>query len=129
MASRLAIHHNGAMTDDEILEEVEALQFDAGPVTAERRNRGFTLIYVATGTLIARLRPVKGHDGLFDILYFIGGCGRSAGSTSAPLAAWPPRSTRRSASLPKPRFSGSPSKTKIKNAQSRAKEFDAYGPF
>jgi hypothetical protein len=70
VASRLTIHHNSAMTDDEILDEVEAFQFDAGPVTAERRKRGFTLIYVATGTPITRLRPVKGHDGLFDILYW-----------------------------------------------------------
>ena len=68
--SRPAIHHNGAMTDDEIIFAVEAFRFDAGPVTAERRNRGFTLFHVATGTPIARLRPVKGHDGLFDILYW-----------------------------------------------------------
>ena len=68
--SRDAIRHNGAMTDDEIIDKVEAFQFDAGPVTAERRNRGFTLIHAATGTPGARLNPVKGHDGLFDILYW-----------------------------------------------------------
>ena len=68
--SRLAIRHKDAMTDDEIIFAVEAFAFDAGPVTAERRNRGFTLFHVATGTPIARLRPVKGHDGLFDILYW-----------------------------------------------------------
>lgn len=58
------------MTNDEIIAEVEAFEFDAGPLTAERRNRGFTLIHAATGTPIARLNPVKGHDGLFDILYW-----------------------------------------------------------
>jgi hypothetical protein len=58
------------MTDDEIIAKVEAFRFDEGPVTAERRNRGFTLIHMATGTPIARLNPIKGHDGLFDILYW-----------------------------------------------------------
>jgi hypothetical protein len=58
------------MTDDEIIDKVEAFHFRAGPLTAERRNRGFTLILVATGTPIARLNPIKGHDGLFDILYW-----------------------------------------------------------
>ncbi len=58
------------MTNDEIIAEVEAFEFDAGPLTAERRNRGFTLIHAATGTPIACLNPVKGHDGLFDILYW-----------------------------------------------------------
>ncbi len=58
------------MTDDEIIDKVEAFAFDAGRLTAERRNRGFTLIHVMTGTPIARLNPIKGHDGLFDILYW-----------------------------------------------------------
>ena len=68
--SRLAMRQNGAMTDDEIIFAVEAFRFDAGQLSAERRNRGFTLFHVETGTPIARLRPVKGHDGLFDILYW-----------------------------------------------------------
>ena len=67
--SRGAVRANDAMTDDEIIDDDEAFQFDAGPVTAERRNRGFTLSRLAPGTPIARLNPVKGHDGLFDILY------------------------------------------------------------
>jgi hypothetical protein len=58
------------MTDDEIISAVEAFRFDAGRMTAQRRNRGFTLIHVETGTPIARLNPIKGHDGLFDILYW-----------------------------------------------------------
>jgi hypothetical protein len=65
-ASR-SIRHNDAMRDEEIIAEVEAFEFDAGPLTAERRNRGFTLVHAATGTPIARLNPVKGHDGLFDL--------------------------------------------------------------
>ena len=68
--SRDAVRDNDAMTDEEIIDKVEAFRFDAGPLTAERRNRGFTLIHAATGTPIARLNPVKGHDGLFDILYW-----------------------------------------------------------
>lgn len=58
------------MTDEEIIKQVEAFAFDAGPMTAERRNRGFTLIHATTGTPIARINPVKGHDGLFDLLYW-----------------------------------------------------------
>ena len=58
------------MTDDDIIHLIENFDFDAGHVAVERRNRGFTLFHVATGTPIARLRPVKGHDGLFDILYW-----------------------------------------------------------
>ncbi len=58
------------MTDDKIIDAIEAFEFDDGPVTAERRNRGFTLIHAAAGTPIARLNPVKGGDGLFDILYW-----------------------------------------------------------
>ena len=118
--SCLAIRHKDAMTDDEIIFAVEAFAFDAGPVTAERRNRGFTLFHVATGKrpshACARSKGMTGCS-----TSFIGRCGRNAGSTSAPLAARPPRSTRRCASSPKPQFSGSPRKIKIKNAQSRAK--------
>jgi hypothetical protein len=39
-------------------------------MTAERRNRSFTLIHVATRTPIARLRPFPGEDDQFDILYW-----------------------------------------------------------
>ena len=82
------------MTDDEIIDAVEAFRFDAGPLTAERRNRGFTLIHAATGTPIARLDPVKGQDGLFDILYRSLGKERwvSPSALSAappPASAWP----------------------------------------
>ena len=56
------------MTDDEIISFIENFEFDAGPVTVERRNRGFTLIHAETGVPIARLRPV-GRDDLLDILY------------------------------------------------------------
>jgi len=78
----------------------------------------FTLFHVATGTPSHACARSKGMAGCSTS--FIGRCGRNAGSTSAPLAARSPRSTRRCASSPKPRSSGSPRKTKIKNAQSRA---------
>jgi hypothetical protein len=57
------------MTDDEIIQIIEAFDFAAGPVVAERRNRGFTLIHAETGVPIARLRPF-GRDDLYEILYW-----------------------------------------------------------
>jgi hypothetical protein len=57
------------MTDDEIIQLIQAFDFDAGPVVAERRNRGFTLIHAETGVPIARLRPL-GRDDLYEILYW-----------------------------------------------------------
>ena len=60
----------GPMRDEEIIRRVEAFRFHAGAMTAERRNRGFTLIHVATGIPIARLRKVAGEEAQFDILYW-----------------------------------------------------------
>src|SRR5579871_2773870 len=40
---RRAIHDNGVMTDDDIIQLIENFAFDAGPVVAQQRNRGFTL--------------------------------------------------------------------------------------
>jgi hypothetical protein len=57
------------MTDDDIIQRIEAFDFDAGPVVAERRNRGFTLVHAATGIPVARLRP-QGRDDLYEILYW-----------------------------------------------------------
>ena len=57
------------MTDDEIVQLIEAFDFDAGPVAVERRNRGFTLIHAETGVPIARLRPL-GRDDLYEIRYW-----------------------------------------------------------
>ena len=52
--SAAPIHNNGVMTDDDIIQLIENFAFDAGPVVAERRNRGFTLIHAETGVPIAR---------------------------------------------------------------------------
>ncbi len=57
------------MTDDDIIQLIENFAFDAGPVVAERRNRGFTLIHAETGVLLARLR-LHGRDDLYEILYW-----------------------------------------------------------
>ena len=57
------IHNNGVMTDDDIIQRIDNFAFDAGPVVAQRRNRGFTLIHAA------RLRPL-GRDDLYEILYW-----------------------------------------------------------
>jgi len=58
------------MKDEHIIRGVEALRFHGGAMTAaERRSRGFTLIHVATGIPIARLRKVAGEKDQFDILY------------------------------------------------------------
>jgi hypothetical protein len=58
------------MRDEEIIRRVEAFRFHAGAMTAERRNRGFTLMHVATGIPIARLRKVAGEEDQFDLLYW-----------------------------------------------------------
>ena len=57
------IRDDNVMKDDDIIQRVEAFDFDAGAVAAERRNRSFTLIHAATG---ARLRPL-GRDDLYEI--------------------------------------------------------------
>ena len=56
------------MTDDDIIQLIVNFAFDAGPVVAQRRNRGFTLVHAKTGVPIARLRPL-GRDDLYEILY------------------------------------------------------------
>ena len=67
--SAAPIHNNGVMTDDDIIQLIENFAFDAGPVVAQRRNRGFTLVHAKTGVPIARLRPL-GRDDLYEILYW-----------------------------------------------------------
>jgi hypothetical protein len=66
---RAPIQHNGAMTDEDVIQFIENFKFRAGPVAVERRNRGFTIIHAETGVPIARLRPV-GRDDLVEILYW-----------------------------------------------------------
>jgi hypothetical protein len=50
------------MTDDDSIQLIENFAFDAGPVVAERRNRGFTLIDAETGVPVARLRSLGRND-------------------------------------------------------------------
>ena len=73
------------MTDDDIIQLIENFAFDAGPVVAQRRNRGFTLVHAKTGVPIARLRPL-GRDDLYEILYWSlrTNDGRRSGPLDAP---------------------------------------------
>ncbi len=57
------------MTDSGIIRLIETFKFDAGPVVAERRNRGFTLIHAEAGIPIARLRLI-GQDDLVENRYW-----------------------------------------------------------
>ena len=108
----------GPMRDEEIIRRVEAFRFHAGAMTVERRNRGFTLIHVATGIPIARLRKVAGEEDQFDILYW--SLCKERWVPSALLAEPSRPSPKPCASSQKPRFSGCSTKAKYKNAQSRA---------
>ena len=64
-----AIRHNDFMRDDDIIRRIESYRFPRAPVTAERRNRGYTLIHADTGAPIARLRPF-GTDNRMEIFYW-----------------------------------------------------------
>jgi len=68
---KATIRYDRAMTNADIVRRVEAFRFRAGPITAEERNRGFTLIHAATRIPIARLRKIAGEDDQFDILYWL----------------------------------------------------------
>jgi len=58
------------MKDQDVIRKVEAFRSGAAAMTAQRSNRGFTLIHAATGIPIARLRPIPGEHDLFDLLYW-----------------------------------------------------------
>lgn len=58
-----------AMTTDDIIQRVERFRFPKGPVSAERRNRGYTLYYRFSGAPIARLRPT-GRNDTVEVLYW-----------------------------------------------------------
>jgi len=58
------------MKDQDVIRKVEAFRSGAAAITAEARNRGFTLIHAATRIPIARLRPIPGENDLFDLLYW-----------------------------------------------------------
>jgi hypothetical protein len=57
------------MRDDDIIRRIERFPFHRAPVTAEWRNKGYTLFHANTGRAIARLRPY-GRDDLMEILYW-----------------------------------------------------------
>jgi hypothetical protein len=77
------------MEKDEILERIERFRFPKGPVVAERRNRGYSILHANTGAPIARLRPT-GRDDRVEIFYWSSWKGRWAptgpfGGTILPL--------------------------------------------
>jgi len=57
------------MTDDDIIQLIENFAFDAGPVVAERRNRGFTLIHARNRGSHRPPAPL-GRNDLCEILYW-----------------------------------------------------------
>ena len=67
------------MRDDEIIRRIECFRFRHGPVAAEWRNKGYTLVNAGTGRPLARLRPC-GRDDLMEVLEV-----RRAGSPSLPM--------------------------------------------
>jgi hypothetical protein len=58
-----------SMRDDEIIRRIERFPFRRGPVAAEWRNEGYTLVSADTGRPLARLRPY-GRDDLMEIFYW-----------------------------------------------------------
>ena len=56
------------MTDD-IVQRIERFHFPRGPVTPERRNRGYTLHHAASGAPVARLRPTGRNDSV-EVFYW-----------------------------------------------------------
>jgi hypothetical protein len=55
--------------DDPVIEQIEAFRCRRGNLTAERRNRGYTLYDARSGAPIARLRPTD-TEGRFHVLYW-----------------------------------------------------------
>jgi hypothetical protein len=83
------LRHGPSVRDNDFIEKIERFRFRRGPVTAEWRNKGYTLIHAHTGRPIARLRPY-GRDDLMEILYWSSWRERWAavgpfGSTIVPL--------------------------------------------
>ena len=60
------------MTDD-ILQRIERFRFPRGAVTAERRNRGYTLHHALSGAPVARLRPTGRKDSVEVLLVSLAG--------------------------------------------------------
>jgi len=60
---------NAAVMHDDIIQQIEHFRFRRAHVTAEWRNKGYTLFAVETGRPIARLRPI-GRDALMELFYW-----------------------------------------------------------
>lgn len=54
---------------DPIIQRIESFRCHRGALLAERRNRGYTLYYAASGAPVARLRPT-GTDDRVQVLYW-----------------------------------------------------------
>jgi hypothetical protein len=67
------IRYRHPMSDDETIRRIERFRFRfrfrRAHVTAEWRNKGYTLLHADTGRPIARLRPY-GRDDLMEIFYW-----------------------------------------------------------
>ena len=57
------------MTEDPVIERIGRFRFHRGPVRAERRNGGYTLLSAASGNPVARLKPGR-HEGNFEVMYW-----------------------------------------------------------
>jgi hypothetical protein len=55
--------------NDPIIQQIEAFRCPRGSLTAQRRNRGYTLYNAQSGSLVARLRPTD-TEGRFHVLYW-----------------------------------------------------------
>jgi hypothetical protein len=66
-AHRLA-GYSGVMSDP-MIERIEAFRCRRGSLTAERRNRGYTLYNSQSSAPVARLRPTD-IEGRFHVLYW-----------------------------------------------------------
>src|ERR1700748_3020677 len=65
---RRPVGYFGSMSDP-IVEQIEAFRCRRGDLTAERRNRGYTLYNARSGAPVARLRPTD-TEGRFHVLYW-----------------------------------------------------------
>ena len=54
---------------DLIIQRIERFRCRRGPLSAERRNRGYTLYHAGSGTPVARLR-LTGQDDRVEVLYW-----------------------------------------------------------
>jgi hypothetical protein len=55
--------------NDPIIQRIESFRCGRGPLSAERRNRGYTLYQGGSGAPVARLR-LTGQDDRVEVLYW-----------------------------------------------------------